>query len=115
VHDARIAELCIEHGVQKLWTVDRDFSRFVDLRVENPLRERCGLTGSNPPLANTVKVAAKPGEAPIRRERGAEPLGMSAERIIRREKFCLRQKGDSPYFLFGHPASPVRIPLSRTL
>ena len=40
VHDARIAALCIRHGVKKLLTADRDFSRFSDLRVENPLQIR---------------------------------------------------------------------------
>jgi uncharacterized protein len=38
VHDARIAALCIAHGVRQLWTADRDFSRFPDLSVANPLR-----------------------------------------------------------------------------
>ena len=37
VHDARIATLCLHHRVAKLWTVDRDFSRFSELKVENPL------------------------------------------------------------------------------
>jgi len=37
VHDARIASLCIEHGVRELWTADRDFSRFGSLRTRNPL------------------------------------------------------------------------------
>ncbi len=37
VHDARIAALCLAHGVQALWTADRDFSRFPALRTENPL------------------------------------------------------------------------------
>lgn len=37
VHDARIAALCLRHGVEELWTIDRDFSRFPDLRVRNPL------------------------------------------------------------------------------
>lgn len=37
VHDARIAALCIQHGVDVLWTADRDFSRFADLNVANPL------------------------------------------------------------------------------
>ncbi|MCA9456910.1 MAG: PIN domain-containing protein [Nitrospira sp.] len=26
VHDARIAALCRHHGIQELWTADRDFS-----------------------------------------------------------------------------------------
>jgi len=37
VHDARIAALCLHHGVSELWSADRDFSRFPDLVVTNPL------------------------------------------------------------------------------
>ena len=37
VHDARIAALCRQHGVRELWSADRDFSRFADLNVVNPL------------------------------------------------------------------------------
>lgn len=37
VHDAAIAALCVAHGVQEFWSVDRDFSRFPALRVRNPL------------------------------------------------------------------------------
>ncbi len=37
VHDARIAALCLNHGVRELWSADRDFSRFPDLVVVNPL------------------------------------------------------------------------------
>jgi len=37
LHDARIAALCIHHGVDELWSADRDFSRFAELRVKNPL------------------------------------------------------------------------------
>ena len=36
VHDARIAAICIAHGVDALLTRDRDFSLFPELRVENP-------------------------------------------------------------------------------
>ena len=36
-HDARIAALCVEHGVRELWSADRDFSRFLNLTVTNPL------------------------------------------------------------------------------
>ena len=39
VHDARVAALCIGHGVRELWTADRDFSRFPQLRTRNPLIE----------------------------------------------------------------------------
>ncbi|MGH9470018.1 MAG: type II toxin-antitoxin system VapC family toxin [Terriglobia bacterium] len=37
VHDARIAALCIVHGVDELWTADRSFGRFPKLKVRNPL------------------------------------------------------------------------------
>ena len=37
IHDARIAAICLEHGVRELWSADRDFSRFPALRVVNPL------------------------------------------------------------------------------
>jgi len=36
VHDARIAAVCLTHGVTELWTADRDFGRFPALRVRNP-------------------------------------------------------------------------------
>ena len=37
VHDARIAAICLAHGVRELWTADRDFSRFPALKTRNPL------------------------------------------------------------------------------
>jgi len=37
VHDARIAAICMYHGVSELWSADRDFSRFVGLTTHNPL------------------------------------------------------------------------------
>jgi toxin-antitoxin system PIN domain toxin len=37
VHDARIAAICLEHGVREFWTADRDFSRFPQLNCRNPL------------------------------------------------------------------------------
>lgn len=36
-HDARIAAICLGHGVDELWTADRDFSLFPTLRTHNPL------------------------------------------------------------------------------
>ena len=36
VHDARIAAICLQHGIDELWTIDRDFSRFPTLRVRCP-------------------------------------------------------------------------------
>jgi uncharacterized protein len=37
VHDARVAALCLQHGVSALWSADRDFNRFPGLKVVNPL------------------------------------------------------------------------------
>jgi uncharacterized protein len=37
VHDARVAALCIQHGVSELWSADRDFTRFPDLTAVNPV------------------------------------------------------------------------------
>jgi toxin-antitoxin system PIN domain toxin len=36
IHDARIAAICLAHGVEKLISRDRDFSLFPELRVEHP-------------------------------------------------------------------------------
>lgn len=37
IHDARVAALCLQHGIRELWSVDRDFGRFAELPVTNPL------------------------------------------------------------------------------
>ena len=37
VHDARIVALCRQHNVRELWSADRDFGRFPDMSVVNPL------------------------------------------------------------------------------
>lgn len=37
IHDARIAAICLSHGVTELWSADRDFSYFPELRTRNPL------------------------------------------------------------------------------
>jgi len=37
VHDARVAALCRQHGIHELWSADRDFSRFGQINVVNPL------------------------------------------------------------------------------
>jgi toxin-antitoxin system PIN domain toxin len=37
IHDVRIAAICLSQGVAELWSADRDFSRFPDLMVRNPL------------------------------------------------------------------------------
>lgn len=39
IHDARVAAICVENGVRCLWTADRDFSRFPELKCRNPLVE----------------------------------------------------------------------------
>ncbi|HVR28710.1 MAG TPA: VapC toxin family PIN domain ribonuclease, partial [Thermoanaerobaculia bacterium] len=36
VHDARIAAICLAHGVEALLTRDRDFSLFPELSLRNP-------------------------------------------------------------------------------
>ena len=40
IHDARIAALCLHHGVSEIWTADRDFSSFPKLKTRNPLIKR---------------------------------------------------------------------------
>ena len=37
IHDAKIAAICLTHGVRELWTADRDFERFPSLKTRNPL------------------------------------------------------------------------------
>lgn len=37
VHDARIAAICLGHGVTELLTADRDFGLFPELATRNPL------------------------------------------------------------------------------
>lgn len=47
VHDARIAAVCLQHGVAELWTTDRDFLKFPALRVRNPLIEQPTRVGEH--------------------------------------------------------------------
>lgn len=35
-HDAHIAALIREHGIDELWTTDRDFTRFKGIHIRNP-------------------------------------------------------------------------------
>lgn len=37
IHDARIAAICLQHGVRELWSADRDFGRMGAIKVINPL------------------------------------------------------------------------------
>ena len=38
IHDARVAAICVAHGVDKLLSRDRDFSLFPELAIEDPFR-----------------------------------------------------------------------------
>jgi toxin-antitoxin system PIN domain toxin len=38
IHDARIAALCLSHGIKELWSADRDFLDFPSLATRNPLQ-----------------------------------------------------------------------------
>ena len=38
VHDARVAAICVAHGVEELLTADRDFALFPELNTRNPLQ-----------------------------------------------------------------------------
>ncbi len=67
VHDARIAALCISHGVDELWSCDRDFHRFPDVRVRNPL-----FPSVHEPLLDTDS-AYSPHAAPRRARRPGLP------------------------------------------
>lgn len=40
VHDARVAAICVAHGVSELLTADRDFLLFPELHTRNPLLQR---------------------------------------------------------------------------
>ena len=39
VHDARVAALCVAHGVEALLTRDRDFALFTELETRDPLSD----------------------------------------------------------------------------
>jgi uncharacterized protein len=49
VHDARVAAVCLSHGVREFWSADRDFSRFPTLKAVNPLLHREGIVSPNTP------------------------------------------------------------------
>lgn len=42
IHDARVAAICLAHGVTKLLTADRDFSLFPELTTESPFTPGAG-------------------------------------------------------------------------
>jgi toxin-antitoxin system PIN domain toxin len=37
IHDARIAAICLHHGIHELWSCDRNFSAFPTLVTRNPI------------------------------------------------------------------------------
>ncbi len=39
IHDAHLVALMRQHGVETIWTHDRDFRRFDGIRVYDPVRE----------------------------------------------------------------------------
>jgi len=55
IHDAKIVALCLQHGVSELWTADRDFSRYPQLRTVNPL---IPTAASEPRARYRIKSAA---------------------------------------------------------
>ena len=72
MHDARIAAICLGNGVAELWSADRDFGRFPELRVVNPLVEP-GMTaahghfasgGSDERIASTLPPVLSPKMVP---------------------------------------------------
>jgi hypothetical protein len=68
-YDARIAAVCLQHGVSELWTNDRDFFDFPDLRVRNPLVDE-------PTRASEAKAAYAP------RARTAKPVAVVSPKRI---------------------------------
>lgn len=44
VHDARVAALCVQHGVRELWSADRDFGAMRGITPRNPLLGEAGLS-----------------------------------------------------------------------
>ena len=52
IHNARIAALCLHHGVRELWTADRDFSMFPRLKTRNPLVKKW----TRPGAANSAAI-----------------------------------------------------------
>ena len=50
IHDARIAAICLQHGVSELWSADRDFQKYPKLRMVNPLVAQRHIICPHPPL-----------------------------------------------------------------
>ncbi len=54
-YDARIAAVCLQHGVTELWTADRDYLAYPALRVRNPLVDIQPTEAKEPRAAYQVK------------------------------------------------------------
>ena len=63
VHDAKIAAICLDHAVSELWTCDRDFNRFPDLPIRNPL-----IPSLREPLLPGYRVETEPARQRTRRQ-----------------------------------------------
>lgn len=75
-YDARIAAVCIQHGVTELWTSDRDFLRFPALRVRNPMIDLHPTRAGEP----RASYARNGGAAPRGTRRFAHATKSSARR-----------------------------------
>lgn len=57
IHDARVVALCLHHGVSELWSADRDFSAFPQLKARNPLVKKgrgSGLPAARGPAQSSA-------------------------------------------------------------
>ncbi|MCA3181496.1 MAG: PIN domain-containing protein [Burkholderiaceae bacterium] len=90
VHDARIAAICLGHSVDELWSSDRDFARFPDLRTRDPLVPGLHEPGATPyraarldqaAVAVSTRRAAAPSRAPSKR---STPSSSSPRPSVRR-------------------------------
>ena len=59
-HDARIAAVCLRHGVTELWTNDRDFLAYPALRTRNPLVDIHPTRASEARTADRSRGRARP-------------------------------------------------------
>jgi uncharacterized protein len=70
IHDARIVAICLAHGVDALWSADRDFNRFAGLRVTHPLAGSGGSAARARPPPSWSRPPLR-GEPPAPRVRAA--------------------------------------------
>ncbi len=73
IYDARIATICRLHGVRELWTADRDYTRFPDLTIFNPLID--DAVHESAPAYGAHRRARAAGRRRALRERRAAPPG----------------------------------------